>query len=101
MKKKRIEEIPALLWPAIQGSITDVWKHCISKHCKVCRRGDKHPATILTYWDGKKHYGMYVPKALVKKLKQALRNGRKLEKLMKKMGPYLIREYRMKRKAKK
>ena len=87
------------LWPAMQGSISEVRKPCINKECEVCRRGEKHPATILTYWAGKKQRCMYVPKALVPELRQALQKGRKLEKLMKEMGPYLIKEYRMKRKA--
>ena len=98
-KKKEVETLRQL-WPALQGSITNVRKPCINKNCEACRRGDKHPATIFTYWDGKKKRCMYVPKTFVNELKKALINGRKLEKEMKKMGPYLIREYRRKRDTK-
>lgn len=96
MNKKKVSETLMRLWPAVQGSITNVRKPCIKKDCEVCRRGDKHPATIFTYWQNKKHRCMYVPNALVDELKKALNNGRKLEREMKKMGPYLIREYRKK-----
>ena len=100
MEKEKKKEDRGLerLWPAIQGSISEVRKPCVNKNCEKCRSGEKHPATILTYWIGKKHYCMYVPKALVPELKRALKNGRKLEKMMKEMGPRLIREYRRKRK---
>lgn len=102
MKKEMIgKEELFKLWPAVQGSITKVRKPCINKNCEACRSGEKHPATLLTYWEGKRHRCMYVPKAFVLELKQALRNGRKLEKMMKDMGPYLIWEYRMKRSAEK
>lgn len=95
MGKERLTE----LWPAVQGSISEVRKPCINKDCEVCRSGEKHPATILTYWVGKKHRCMYIPKDFVPEMRHALENGRKLENLMKEMGPYLIKEYRMKRKA--
>lgn len=94
MKRSMMEDKLVRLWPAIQGSITKIRKPCINKNCKACKRGDKHEATILTYWDGEKRRCMYVPKALVSELKEALKNGRKIEKMMKEMGPYLIREYR-------
>lgn len=87
------------LWPAIQGSITKVRKPCIKEECEICKRGEKHEATILTYWENKKHKCMYVPKGLVSELKKALRNGRKIEKLMKEMGAYLIKEYRRKQRG--
>jgi len=99
MKNRMTKDEVARLWPAAQGSITNVRKPCINKSCETCRRGEKHPATILTYWKDKKHYCMYVPKGLVRELKEALQNGRKIEKMMKEMGPYLIREYREKRKS--
>jgi hypothetical protein len=40
---------------------------------------------------------MYVPKALVPVLRQALQNGRKIEALLYQIGPELIRGYRRSR----
>jgi hypothetical protein len=96
MSKKDLSKALDQLWPAVQGSITSVRKPCIKKGCKACLSGEKHAATIFTYWDGKKQRCMYVPQGMVEELKQALDNGRKLEKAMKEMGPCLIREYRKK-----
>ena len=100
MNKKEGLKTVIRLWPAIQGSITKVRKPCIKKECEICKRGEKHEATIFTYWENKKHKCMYVPKGLVSELKKALINGRKIEKLMKGMGVYLIKEYRRKQREK-
>jgi hypothetical protein len=42
---------------------------------------------------------MYVPPALVPRIKRALKNGRLIEKLLYRMGPALIREHRQHRAA--
>ena len=86
------------LWPAVQGSLSEVRKPCIRKDCAACRRGDKHAATIFTYWQEGKQRCMYVPQGMVARMRQALRNGRELEGMMKELGPYLIKEYRRKQK---
>ena len=52
---------------------------------------------ILSYMDKKRRRCMYVPKELVPVIRQAIKNGRRLEKMLHPMGPRLIREYRKKR----
>jgi hypothetical protein len=84
-------------WPALKGSLARVYKPCIRKNCPACARGDKHPAWILSFLDQGTRRCMYVPQALVPTLRQALRNGRKLEELLAHMGPALIRAYRHQR----
>ena len=85
------------LWPVAKGSLSEVRKSCMRKNCPACERGEKHPATIFTYWKKGKHYCMYVPKAIVPQIGKSLRNGRKLEELMKQIGPELIKGYRQRK----
>ena len=66
MDKKEVSGTLKRLWPAVQGSITEVQNTCIKKDCEVCRRGDKHPATILTYWDDKSIAVCMFPKRLLR-----------------------------------
>jgi hypothetical protein len=87
----------ARLWPALKGSLAQVRKPCIRKHCPACARGDKHPAWILSFQDQDRRRCMYVPNPLVETLRQALRNGRKLEAELSRMGPALIKAYRQQR----
>ena len=82
------------LWPAIKGSLGQVYKPCIRKNCPACARGDKHPAWILTFSDQGKRKTMYVPLALVPVLKHALGKGRKIEALLYRTGPQIIKQYR-------
>jgi hypothetical protein len=82
------------LWPAIKGSLALVHKPCIRKNCPACARGDKHPAWLLSFSAQGQRKTMYVPLALVPTLKKALQNGRKIENLLYRTGPELIRKHR-------
>ena len=82
------------LWPALKGSLARVYKPCIRKNCPACLRGDKHPAWILSYTDRGRRRCLYVPVTLVPRLRQGLKNGRQLEKLLYRMGPALVEEHR-------
>ena len=87
---QRIEE----LWPVAKGSVAEVRKPCIRPGCKACERGDKHRATILSFDQKGKRRCMYVPKEMESALRQAIQNGREVERLMDAMGAQLITEYR-------
>lgn len=87
------------LWPPIKGSLAQVRKPCIRRHCATCARGDKHPAFLLSFTDQGRRHCMYVPVELVPQLQQALRNGKALEKLLYQLGPELLRQYRKLRDA--
>jgi hypothetical protein len=86
-------------WPALKGSLAEVYKPCIRPNCLVCARGDKHPNYLLTFTEKGSRRCLYVPKAMVPILKRALKNGRRIEQLLYEMGPALLREYRAKNPA--
>lgn len=81
-------------WPALKGSLAQVFKPCIRPNCPTCARGDKHPNYLLTFTEKGRRRCLYVPKPAVPLLKRALQNGRRIEQLLYEMGPALLREYR-------
>lgn len=81
-------------WPALKGSLALVYKPCIRPNCRACASGKKHPNYLLAYTDQGRRRCLYVPKSLVPTLKQALKNGRRIEQLLYQMGPALLEEYR-------
>lgn len=82
------------LWPCLKGSLAKVYKPCIRPNCELCRSGQKHPAWLFAYSQGGKRRCLYVPLAMVKTMQQALKNGRRLEKLLFRLGPALVQEHR-------
>jgi hypothetical protein len=92
-QEEMLREI-STLWPAIKGSLARVKKPCIRPACRSCARGKKHPAWLLSFTLGSWRRCMYVPIGLVPQLKRAMKNGRRIEKLLYRMGAMLIREYR-------
>jgi hypothetical protein len=81
-------------WPALKGSLALVYKPCIRPNCRACASGKKHPNYLLAFTDQGRRRCLYVPKSLVPTLKQALKNGRRIERLLYQMGPALLEEYR-------
>lgn len=81
-------------WPALKGSLALVYKPCIRPHCRACASGQKHPNHLLAFSDQGRRRCLYVPAPLVPLLKRALENGRRIEKLLYRMGPALVAEYR-------
>lgn len=81
-------------WPALKGSLAEVYKPCTRPHCPACARGAKHPNYLLAFSEKGRRRCLYVPKAMVPLLKRALKNGRRLEQLLYAMGPALLQEYR-------
>ena len=82
------------LWPALKGSLAQVRKPCIRPNCPACTRGHKHPNYLLAFTQKGSRRCLYVPLAMVPVLKRALKNGRRVERLLYEMGPALLREYR-------
>jgi hypothetical protein len=81
-------------WPALKGSLAKVYKPCIRPNCRACASGRKHPNYLLAFTDKGRRRCLYVPTAMVPRLKAALANGRRIEKLLYQMGPALLEEYR-------
>src|SRR2546423_15081457 len=82
------------LWPALKGSLAQVYKPCIRPNCRACARGDKHPNFLLAFTHKGRRRCLYGPGAMVGVLKRGLENGRRIEQLLYEMGPILLREYR-------
>ena len=96
LQQSFLAQLPSL-WPPLKGSLALVKKPCIRKHCPACARGDKHPAWIFSFTEGKRRRCMYVPKDLVPLLRRGLQNGRHLEQLLFALGPDLLRAHRQQR----
>jgi hypothetical protein len=92
-KQKWLEQM-APLWPASKGSLAKVYKPCIRKNCPACARGDKHPAWLFSFSAQGHRKTMYVPLALVTTMKKALQNGRKIEQILYRTGPKLLKQHR-------
>lgn len=98
--QQRFLEQVARLWPALKGSLAEVRKPCIRLNCPACKKGDKHPAFILSFTQEGRRRCMYVSAELVPILRQGLENGRRLETLLCELGPALLREHRQQRERK-
>jgi len=85
------------LWPLARGSLARVRKPCIRANCPACRQGRKHTALIFSFTAGGKRRCMYVPAELESPLRQALANGRLLERRLAELGEELIRRHRRQR----
>ena len=85
------------LWPALKGSLVKVRKPCIRKNCLACARGDKHPAWMLSFTHRGRRRCLYVPLRLVPAIRKAHKNGRRLEDLLYRVGPALLKELRCQR----
>ena len=92
--QRRFRDKLLTCWPALKGSLAQVYKPCIRPNCPACARGDKHPNHLLTFTEKGRRRCLYVPKSVVPLLKRALENGRRIEQLLYEMGPALLREYR-------
>ena len=92
--KQKWQRQIASLWPAAKGSLAKVYKPCIRKNCPACARGDKHPAWLLSLSSRGRRKTMYVPQAMVLSIRKAIRNGRRIERLLFQAGPVLLREHR-------
>lgn len=87
------------LWPLAKGSLTFVRKPCIRPTCPACKAGRKHKTILFSFSQGGKRRCRYVPPELAPVLRQALSNGRCLERRLVELGPALIDAYRRQRDA--
>jgi hypothetical protein len=82
------------LWPLAKGSLAEVRKPCIRPNCPACRDGRKHKALIFSLRIDGKQRCRYVPAELEGQLRQALANGRRLQRRLAELGEELIRRHR-------
>ena len=93
LKEKWAAQIQSL-WPAIKGSLAQVRKPCIRSNCRACASGKKHPAWMLSVVAGGRRSTLYVPEVLVGQIKQAIKNGRKIEGLLQKAAIQMVKNHR-------
>ncbi len=86
------------LYPAAKGSVREVKKCCGYKSCKRCASGEKHQAFLFTYYQDGKQRSHHVPKPKLQALRDALENGREIERLMVENALSLIQSDRRKKK---
>jgi hypothetical protein len=94
MTKQQIGKALQALGPAVKGSLVEVRKPCVRPQCPACKSGRKHRAFMFHYSEGGKRRCMYVPLDLVGTLREALRNGRRVEQCLHEAGPALIKAAR-------
>ena len=82
------------LWPLAKGSLAEVRKPCIRANCPTCRDGRKHKALIFSLRIDGRQRCRYVPAELAGQLRQALANGRQLQRRLAELGEELIRRHR-------
>ena len=80
----------AELWPVAKGSLTLTRSPCTRKNCKECASGRKHPKLIFTFREDGKLKGLYVRPAHEERVRQAIANGRELERLITVGGQELV-----------
>jgi len=85
------------LWPLAKGSLAEVHKPCIRPNCPACRSGRKHRALIFSFSQGRRRRCLYVPVELEALLRQAIANGRRLERRLSELGMELIERHRRQR----
>jgi hypothetical protein len=84
-------------WPALKGSLSKVKKPCVRPKCAQCASGAKHPAYMLSVSRKGKRCCLYVPEELVAYLEKAIANAEKIDDLLYKQGPTILKEYRQQR----
>jgi hypothetical protein len=104
MSKKKLSSEPRAFldevagwWPLAKGSLAEVRKPCIRPNCPACRDGRKHKALIFSLRTDGKPRCLYVSAELEGPLRQALANGRRLERRLVELGEELIRRHRQQR----
>ena len=94
-RKDFLSEI-AGLWPAAGGSLSLVRKPCVRPVVRFVPKALNMPR-IFNDKDEVGRRCMYVPKELAPVLREALENGKKVDKLMSRMAVRMIMKWRDKR----
>ncbi len=97
LDQKAFQSAVAGLWPLARGSLTLTRKPCVRPGCPACARGVKHAAYILMVRDKGARRCLYVPRELAPILRQALRNGKVLERRLARLAMRMVTSYRAQR----
>lgn len=77
-------------FPVAKGSLTATHTPCIRKNCKLCAAGKGHPKLIYTFREGGKLRGLYVRPEHERALREAIANGREVERVLAERGRDLV-----------
>ncbi len=80
----------ARLWPVAKGSLSEVRKPCTRSNCPACRDGRRHRVFLFCYREDGRSRCAYVPATEVARVRQAIANGRELERRIVAAGRELI-----------
>lgn len=80
----------AKAFPLARGCLTATHSPCTRKNCKRCAQGLGHPKLIFTYHENGKLKGLYVRPEHEAVVRQAIENGRTVERMMAAAGRDLI-----------
>ena len=86
----------AALYPVAKGSLREVRRNCLRPGCATCASGRMHTAWLMTFYLDGRQRSRHVPKTMVKELKRALENGRRLENAMLLSGLAMLDESKRK-----
>jgi len=78
------------LWPVAKGSLSEVRKPCMRPNCPACRDGRRHRVFLFCYREEGRSRCAYVPAGAVGLVRQAIANGRELERRLVTEGRALI-----------
>jgi hypothetical protein len=80
----------ARLWPVAKGSLSEVRKPCTRPNCPACRDGRRHKVFLFCYREEGRSRCAYVSANAVTLVRQAIANGRELERRLVAEGRTLI-----------
>ena len=87
----------ASLWPAALGSLSLRRSPCVRAHCRACQAGDQHPSHVLYGRVKGRRFALYIPEALVPKVRRCLANGRALQDLLGQVALRYVRALKQER----
>ena len=88
-KSRWLREVTRL-WPVAKGSLSEVRKPCTRPNCPACRDGRRHKVFLFCYREDGRNRCAYVPADAVALVRQAIANGRQLERQLVTEGRALI-----------
>ena len=88
------------VWPVAKGSLAEVKKRCNRPGCKRCASGEQHVAWQYTNKMDGRSCSYHVPARAVAEIRQALENGRQLERMMMETAIAILDAHRKTRKGK-
>ena len=80
----------AARFPVAKGSLTATHSPCARKGCRLCAEGKGHPKLIFTFRENGKLRGLYVRPRHERRLREAIENGRVVERLLVEAGRGLV-----------